>query len=130
GELNIGLGYNQSWYGFMSKWTRLTHNIVLSRDFQNGYDGYIGHMHYILFDGDSIFRYESYKVIPSDEFSFGLGYNFGPHRIGFDYSYFVPDWDQKEFIYTLTLGFHCYSVDIKYNTAMQQLMFGVNLITR
>jgi hypothetical protein len=87
-------------------------------------------MHYINFDGISPFQYEMYLTTPSDEFYYGLGYNFGPHRFSIDYSYYVPDWEQKEFIYTLTLGFHCYAVEIQYNTEMQQLMFGVSLLAR
>jgi hypothetical protein len=130
GSLYAGLGYNQSWYGTTGYWHRLTQDLKLSRNFENGFDSYIGHMHYINFEGGSPFEYEMYLTKPSDEFSFGLGYNFGPHRLSFDYSYYVPDWDPKEFIYTLTLGFHCYAVDIKYNTAMEQLMFGVSLLAR
>ncbi|MFH1709838.1 MAG: hypothetical protein ABH860_02055 [bacterium] len=130
GKLYAGLGYNQSWYGLTGYWSRLKQNLTLSRDFNNGFDSYIGHMHYINFDGVSPFRYELYLVSPSDEFSFGLGYNFGPHRVSFDYSYYVPDWDPREFVYALSLGFHCYTVDISYNTAMEQLTFGVGIIAR
>jgi hypothetical protein len=130
GRLYAGLGHNQTWYGLTGYWSRLSQNLGLSRDLGYGFDSYVGHMHYIDFTGGSPFQYDSYLTRPSDEFYVGLGYNFGPHRISLDYSYYVPDWDQKEFIYTLSLGFHCYSVELKYNTAMQQVTLGVSLITR
>jgi lipopolysaccharide export system protein LptA len=130
GRIYAGFEQNQSWYGLTSFWSRLKQNLRFSHDFGGGVDGYVGHMHYIDFVGGSPFQYEMYLTTPSDEFYTGLGYNFGPHRLSVDYSYYVPDWEPKELIYTLTLGFHCYSVEIKYNTAMQQLTLGVNLITR
>ena len=130
GRFYAGIKQNQSWYGLTGYWSRLLQNLKFSRDLGGGIDGYVGHMHYINFVGESPFHYEAYLTSPSDEFYSGLGYNFGPHRISLDYSYYVPDWEPIELIYTLTLGFHCYSVDIKYNTAMRQLMFGVNLIAR
>ena len=130
GQFTAGFGHNQSWYGLTAYWSRLTQNLGLSRNLGGGFDGYIAHMHYIDFTGQSPFLYEQYLTTPSDEFYSGLGYNFGPHRLSVDYSWYVPGWDQKEFIYTLTLGFHCYAVDIKYNTAMQQVTFGVGLLAR
>lgn len=130
GRVNAGLGYNQTWYGLTGNWSRMTQNLRLSRDLAGGVDSYVGHMHYINFVGGSPFQYDQYLTIPSDEFYVGLGYNFGPHRVSVDYSYYVPTWDQKEFIYTLSLGFHCYAVEIKYNTSMQQLTLGVSLIAR
>ncbi len=130
GRLYAGLEQNQSWYGSTGYWSRLIQHLNFSHDFGSGIDGYVGQMHYINFVGGSPFQYEAYLTTPSDEFYSGLGYNFGPNRISVDYSYYVPDWEPKELIYTLSLGFHCYSIDIKYNTAMQQLMFGVSLITR
>jgi lipopolysaccharide assembly outer membrane protein LptD (OstA) len=130
GRLYAGLEQNQSWYGLTGYWSRLNQNLRFSRDLGGGVDGYVGHMHYINFVGGSPFQYEAYLTSPSDEFYTGLGYNFGAHRISLDYSYYVPDWEPKELIYTLSLGFHCYSVDIKYNTSMKQFMFGVSLIAR
>jgi hypothetical protein len=130
GRVNAGLGYNQSWYGLTGYWSRLTQNLGFSRDLGNGFDSSVGHMHYISFDGFSPFLYEQYLTRPSDEFYWRLGYNFGPHRISLDYSYYVPDWETRDLVYTLSLGFHCYAIDIKYATANKQLMFGVSLITR
>ena len=130
GRFSIGLGQNQTWYGLTGYWSRLTQNLRLSKDLGGGFDGYIAHMHYINFTGQSPFLYEQYLTTPSDEFYSGLGYNFGPHRFSVDYSWYVPGWDQKEFIYTLTLGFHCYAIDITYNTVMQDLRFGVSLLAR
>ena len=130
GRVNLGLEQNQSWYGLTGFWSRLVQHLGLSRDLGGGFDGYLGHMHYVNFEGGSPFQYEVWLTSPSDEFYSGLGYNFGPHRLSVDYSYYVPDWEPKELIYTLSLGFHCYSLEIKYNTSMQQLMFGVSLITR
>jgi hypothetical protein len=130
GRFYAGLGYNQSWYGSTKFWFRLQQNLRLSRDFDYGFDSYLGHMHYVNFDGGSPFQYEMYLTTPSDEIYYGLGYNFGPHRFSIDYSYYVPDWDPREFLYTLTLGFHCYALEIKYNTVMEQFMFGVSLLAR
>ncbi len=130
GRLSAGLGYNQSWYGLTRYWSRLTQNLGISRELGAGFDAYLGHMHYMNFEGLSPFAYEQYLTTPSDEFYSGLGYNFGQHRLSVDYSWYVPSWDEREFIYTLSLGFHCYAVEIKYNTAMQQVTFGVSLITR
>jgi hypothetical protein len=130
GRFTAGFGQNQSWYGLTGYWSRLTQNLRLSNNLGGGFDGYIAHMHYINFVGQSPFLFEQYLTTPSDEFYSGLGYNFGPNRFSVDYSWYVPGWDQKEFIYKLTLGFHCYAIDITYNTAMQQLMFGVSLLAR
>ena len=130
GRIYAGLGYDQSWYGSTGYWSKLTQSLGLSRDLGYGFDAGVGHTHYINFDGFSPFLYEQYLVRPSDVFSCGLGYNFGPHRLSFDYYYYVPAWDPIQFIYKLTLGFHCYALDLTYNTASQQVAFGVSLIAR
>lgn len=128
-DLQVGLIYNQTWYGGKDNWTRLSQNVKYSHRFEQGADSYLSHLHYLNFTGGSPFLYEQYLTIPSDEIGFGLGYNFGIQRISFDYSYYVPDWQPKDLDYGLSLGFHCYSVDMKYRATRRELLVGVGLIT-
>ncbi len=93
-------------------------------------DVYVRHLHYLDYSGGSPFNYELWLTAPSDEFGVGLGYNFGWNRFTVDYSYYVPNWDVRDLAYGLSIGFHCYTVDLKYSVAMQALTFGVSLINR
>jgi hypothetical protein len=130
GQLDLGLGYHQSWYSFKSYWSRLANTTRLSRQLYTDLDGYIRHLHYINYTGNSIFRYEMYREVPSDEMGIGLGYNFGIHRVTVDYSYYVPSWDPQDLDYGVAVGFHCYEVDIKYRAARKEIVIGVSLVTR
>lgn len=130
GRIYAGLGFNQSWYIDEEIWIRMTQNLKLSRDLAYGFDGYIGHMHYLIYEGNSPFRYERYYVLPSDEFSVGLGYNFWEHRLGADYTYYVPDNEPKDLDYSISFKIHCYSLDMRYRATRKEFLFGVSLITR
>ena len=130
GLLYAGIGYNQSWYGLTSSWTRLSQNIRLSRDLPAGINSYISHLHHILYDGNSPFRYEMYFTLPSDELGFGLGYNFDVHRVSLDYNYYVPDWEPKDLDYGLSIGLHCYNIDLKYRTTRKEFLVGISLVSR
>ena len=129
-NVHIGFGYNQSWYSQVLNWTRWTYDTRFSRDLGYGLDGYVYNLHYLDYNGNSPFNYELYLTAPSDEFGFGLGYNFGWNRLTVDYSYYVPSWDVRDLQYGLSIGFHCYTIDLKYSTSMKALTFGVGLITR
>lgn len=128
GWLNAGVGYNQTWYGFTGSWTRLSQNLRLSRNIGPGLNSYVSHLHYINYTGNSPFRYERYYNLPSDEFGVGLSYNFGIHRLSVDYSYYVPDWEQKDLDYGLSIGFHCFSIDFKYRATRKEFMIGASLL--
>jgi len=130
GRFDAGLGYNQSWYSKSPTWRRLSYTLKLSRDFGEGIDSYISHLHYMLYEGHSPFLFEQYFIAPSDEMGIGLGYNFSNNRLSVDYSYYVPTWDPKDLDYGLSLGFHCYSIDMKYRAARKEFVIGVSLITR
>lgn len=129
-QVHAGMNYDQSWYGFDSNWTRINQNVKFSRDFGYGFDSYASHMHYITYTGNSPFNYEMYHALPSDEFGVGLGYNFGVNRFTVDYLYYVPSWDPNDLDYGLSLGFHCYNLDIKYRATRKEMLLGVSLITR
>jgi hypothetical protein len=130
GNARVGGGTNQTWYGITSNWTKVYDNLRFSQDYDNGLDTYISNTHYLYYEGDSIFNYEMYHTAPSDEIGVGLGYNFGVHRISVNYSYFVPDWEPIELDYGLTIGFHCYNVDIHYRATRGELVFGISLIAQ
>ena len=129
GNFYAGLDFNQSWYSKYGIWVRLAHNFRLSTLYDNGMDSYISHMHYMLYDGNSPFWFEQYYTIPSDEIGAGLGYNFAAHRIGLDYAYYVPGWDPKDLDYILSIGMHCYNLEIKYRSTRKELVLGVSLTT-
>jgi hypothetical protein len=128
GFLKVGVDYKQYWYGFGSSWTRLNTDIKLSRSFDNGFDGYLRHLHYINYTGQSPFTYEMYYEIPSDEIGTGLGYNFGPHRFTIDAVYYVPDNVPKDIDYGFSIGMHCYTIDMKYRGIRQEFSIGASLI--
>ena len=108
----------------------MTLNNKFSRLIYEDLSAYISHLHYLTYTGNSPFRYEQYHVLPSDEFGIGLGYNFGINRLTIDYLYYVPSWDVNDLDYGLSLGFHCYNIDIKYRAARKEVLLGVSLITR
>ncbi len=128
GRLALDLGYNQSWYSFDMSWTRLSDRLTLSKDLGYGFDGYATHLHYIHYTGNSPFNFEKYFTLPSDEFGFGLGYNFFSHRLMIDYSYYVPDWEPLDLDYGISIGFHCFNLDMKYRTMRKEFIFGVSLV--
>jgi hypothetical protein len=128
GRLSLGVRYNQSWYGFDQNWTRLANTTELDRDFGGGVNGYVSHLHYVYYTGNSPFNYEKYFLLPSDEFGFGLGYNFLSSRLTLDVSYYVPDWDPQDIDYGVTINMHCLSLDLKYRAMRQEFVFGVGLV--
>ena len=85
----------------MQSWTRLYDSVKLANNLGAGFDGYISHLHYIHYTGNSPFNYENYFVAPSDELGFGLGYNFLSNRFTVDWSYYVPAWDPKDLDYSV-----------------------------
>lgn len=128
GRVNLMMNYRQYWYGFDSSWTRLYQEEKLSRSFDNGFDFYIRNLHYINYTGQSPFVYEMYYEVPSDEIGTGLGYNFGPHRLTVDASYYVPDNVPKDIDYGFSIGMHCYTIDLKYRGIRQEFSIGASLL--
>jgi hypothetical protein len=129
GRFDTTVGFNQIWYSKFDSWRRLSYTLKLSHDFGEGISSYVSHLHYMLYEGNSPFQFERYFTLPSDVFGIGLGYNFNNNRLSVDYSYYVPDWDPQDLDYGLSLGFHCYSIDLKYRAARKEFLVGVSLIT-
>ncbi|MFC1767812.1 LptA/OstA family protein [Candidatus Margulisiibacteriota bacterium] len=129
GKFGLGVGYNQSWYEDFGTWTRLTQLTSYSNTWGN-IDGYFGHLHYLTYDGASPFNYENYNLIPSDEIYLNLGYNFFFHRVGVNYTYYVPSMQPRDLDYITTIAFHCYDIEFTYRAIRKEFQFGFSLVTR
>ncbi len=116
-------------YSLQENWLELKLDLLLTRKIFSFLQGKVGYSHYFSLSGASPFRFENYQYFPKDGTLFGLELSVGASRFAIQTEYNLPDFTPRDIDYSVSLGFHCYELMLKYRAIRNEFLMGVNLLS-
>lgn len=87
----------------------------------------LGYKYYFDYSGNPLFNYENYRFSTKNQVNSSVIFIFGKSSYGVELVYDLPELDPYDIDYIAQIGFHCYSVGIKYRSIRREFSFMFSL---